>query len=133
MGGKFDEENVGTIKYATIFAVSEDETGKPVLTKELEIDMTNIGKNLNDFAWDYANNIYTVDNSGEYVAAYALPCKATDVVATPAAKAYVLNLSPTTLVENLELAPEVQKVVRNGQVLIVRDGKTFNMMGQEIR
>ncbi len=133
VGGKFDAENVGTIKYATIFAVSKDEAGKPVLTKELEIDMTNIGKNLNDFAWDYANNIYTVDNSGEYVAAYALPRTADEVVATPAAKKYVINLSATTFIENVEVINPAQKIIRNGQVLIIRDGKTYNMMGQEIR
>ena len=62
-----------------------------------------------------------------------MPHAADAVVATPAAKAYVLNLSPTTYVDNVELAPEVEKVVRNGQVLIIRDGKTYNMMGQEIR
>ena len=39
----------------------------------------------------------------------------------------------TTAVENTVVAPQTQKVLRNGQVLIIRDGKTFNMMGQEIR
>ena len=38
-----------------------------------------------------------------------------------------------TAVDNAIVAPQVQKIVRNGQVLIIRDGKTFNMMGQEVR
>ena len=40
--------------------------------------------------------------------------------------------NPTAL-DNTVVAPQVQKIVRNGQVLIIRDGKTFNMMGQEVR
>ena len=127
------KEGTANPKKATIYTVSKDEAGKPVLTEDMVIDMATLGNNLNDFAFDYAGNLYGVSNSGEKIVAWAMPHATDAVVATPAAKAYVLNLSPTTLVENLELAPEVQKVVRNGQVLIVRDGKTFNMMGQEIR
>ena len=35
-----------------------------------------------------------------------------------------------TGVNNMEENMDVQKVLRNGQVLIIRDGKTYNMMGQ---
>ena len=38
-----------------------------------------------------------------------------------------------TAVENTVVAPQATKVLRNGQVLIIRDGKTYNMMGQEIK
>lgn len=40
---------------------------------------------------------------------------------------------PATAVDNTTVAPQVQKIIRDGQVLIIRDGKTFNMMGQEVR
>ncbi|MBQ8386978.1 MAG: hypothetical protein IJX48_05970 [Paludibacteraceae bacterium] len=40
---------------------------------------------------------------------------------------------PTTALDNTTVAPQVQKIIRDGQVLIIRDGKTFNMMGQEVR
>ena len=85
IAGKFDDSHVGTQKYATIYTVSKNSEGKPTLTKELEIDMTNIGAALNDFAWDWADNIYAVDNNGEYLCAYALPHKADKVVSTPCA------------------------------------------------
>lgn len=39
---------------------------------------------------------------------------------------------PATAVDNTTVAPQVEKIVRDGQVLIIRDGKTFNMMGQEV-
>ena len=38
-----------------------------------------------------------------------------------------------TALENTTVAPQVQKIIRDGQVLIIRDGKTFNMMGQEVK
>lgn len=41
--------------------------------------------------------------------------------------------STTTAIDNTTVAPQVQKIIRDGQVLIIRDGKTFNMMGQEVR
>ena len=79
-------------KRATIYAVSKDSEGKPVLTKETTVDMATIGNNLNDFAWDYANNIYVVGNSSEWIYAYALPHAADAVVATPAAAKYAFQL-----------------------------------------
>ena len=38
-----------------------------------------------------------------------------------------------TAIDNTTVAPQVQKIIRDGQVLIIRDGKTFNMMGQEVK
>ena len=38
-----------------------------------------------------------------------------------------------TAVDNTNVAPQVQKIVREGQVLIIRDGKTYNMMGQAVK
>ena len=81
-----------TYKQATVYAVSKDSEGKPVLTKEVTIDMTTVGNNLNDFAWDHANNIYVVGNSSEWIYAYALPHAADEVVATPAAAKYAFQL-----------------------------------------
>ena len=40
---------------------------------------------------------------------------------------------PATAIDNTIVAPQVEKIVRNGQVLIIRDGKTYNMMGQEVK
>ena len=36
-------------------------------------------------------------------------------------------------IQNVELAPKATKILRNGQILIQRDGKTYNMMGAEIK
>ena len=46
---------------------------------------------------------------------------------------YVFSSGTTTALDNTIVAPQVEKIVRNGQVLIIRDGKTYNMMGQEVK
>lgn len=64
---------------------------------------------------------------------------ATIYVWCPNGNAYAYKYTPaeeddtTTAVENTTATVKVQKLIRDGQVLMVRDGKTFNMMGQEIR
>lgn len=40
---------------------------------------------------------------------------------------------PSTAVENNVVAVKAQKIIRNGQVYMVRDGKTYNMMGVEVK
>ena len=125
--------NNGSAKKATVYAVSKDANGAPVLTEELVINMAVVGNNLNDFAFDYAGNLYACGNSSEKLAAWAMPRTADEVVATPAASQYAITLSIGTFVENVEVVNQVQKVIRNGQVLIIRDGKTYNMMGQEVK
>ena len=50
---------------------------------------------------------------------------------------YHANMQATpetpSAVENTTVAVKAQKIIRNGQVLMVRDGKTFNMMGVEVK
>ena len=77
-------------KKCTIFEVGKDTEGKPTLTAKYEFD-TNIGNNLNDIAWDYANNLYLVGNSGEYLKVFALP-RESAVVTTPAAERYAIQM-----------------------------------------
>ena len=80
-------------KKATVYAVSADENGVPVLTEELVIDMAVVGNNLNDFAWDYAGNLYACGNSSEKLAAWAMPYSGE--VVTPAAAKYAFQLEGT--------------------------------------
>ena len=40
---------------------------------------------------------------------------------------------PATALENIAVEGKAIKTIINGQVLIIRDGKTFNMMGQEVK
>ena len=42
-------------------------------------------------------------------------------------------VGPTTNINNVENSTTSIKVIRDNQVLIIRDGKTYNMMGQEVK
>ena len=77
-------------KKATIYTISKDANGAPVLSSETVVDMTAVGNNLNDFAWDYAGNLYACGNSSEKLAAWAMPYSGT--VETPAASKYAFQL-----------------------------------------
>ena len=85
--------NNGAAKKATIYAVSKDANGAPVLTEETVVDMAVVGNNLNDFAWDYAGNLYSCGNSSEKLAAWAMPYSGE--VETPAAAKYAFVLEGT--------------------------------------
>ena len=91
---------------------------------------------------DYAGNLIAcagtqygsnTNNNVMKLVCYTLPTDNNTCI-TPAPKAQVITKpSNPTLLDNTVVAPQVQKIVRDGQVLIIRDGKTFNMMGQEVR
>ena len=82
--------NNGAAKKATIYTISKDANGAPVLTQEAVVDMAVVGNNLNDFAWDYAGNLYSCGNSSEKLAAWAMPYSGE--VETPAASKYAFQL-----------------------------------------
>ena len=83
--------------YATIYAVSKDGNGAPILKEETVIDMTVIADNyyINDFAWDYADNVYAVSHRNEMVAVWALPYAEDKVVSTPAASGHAFQIACT--------------------------------------
>ena len=95
-------------KKAIIYTISKDANGAPVLTEETVVDMTAVGNNLNDFAWDYAGNLYACGNSSEKLAAWAMPYSGE--VSTPAAKKYAFQLpEPVELVGTVKRAVQLDK------------------------
>ena len=82
--------NNGTAKKATVYTISKDSVGAPVLTEALVINMATVGSNLNDFAWDYAGNLYSCGNSAEKIVSWAMPYSGE--VSTPAASKYAFTL-----------------------------------------
>ena len=82
-----------------IYTVTKGEDGVPVLTKEYGF-ATTIGRNCNDIAWDVADNLYIVGNSGEWFKSFSLP-RANGEVVVEAASKYDMKISsdeyPATL------------------------------------
>ncbi|MEG2598284.1 MAG: hypothetical protein RSA66_02325 [Muribaculaceae bacterium] len=118
-------------KWVGIYEIGKDAAQKPTLTLKYEFDTT-IGNNCNDIAWDVANNLYVVGNSGEWFKAFALP-RATDAVTTPAMDKFAINIPapvpPTPagpaltekwkITEGLPVAAEArQAAYKNGKLYI---------------
>jgi len=71
----------------TVYAVSKDADGKPVLTEEFNFETT-IGRNCNDIAWDIADNLYIVGNNGEWLKSFSLPRESGEVVVAAPSKTF---------------------------------------------
>ena len=108
--------NNGTAKKATIYAVSKDENGAPVLTEETVIDMASVGNNLNDFAFDYAGNLYACGNSAEKLIGWAMPYSGQ--VVTPAASKYAFKLPSKPVVVD-EMVGVVKRALQDGETTII--------------
>ena len=116
--------NNGAAKKATIYAVSKDANGAPVLTEETVIDMAAVGNNLNDFAFDYAGNLYACGNSAEKLIGWAMPYSGQ--VVTPAASKYAFHIGellPDPAVVT-EMVGTVKRAIQNGESVIVLTHET---------
>ena len=116
--------NNGAAKKATIYTISKDANGAPVLTEEAVVDMAVVGNNLNDFAWDYAGNLYSCGNSAEKLAAWAMPYSGQ--VVTPAASKYAFHIGellPDPAVVT-EMVGVVKRAIQNGESTIVLTHET---------
>ena len=102
----------GTVGNFGVWTVGKDADGKVTLTEKWSVVADGIGRNLNEFAVDYAENLYVVGNSGEKIIAYALPYSGQ--VETPAAAKYAFQLP-----EPLKMAGTVKRAVQNGDEVIV--------------
>ena len=105
----------GAAKKATVYTISKDANGAPVLTEEAVIDMAVVGNNLNDFAWDYAGNLYACGNSSEKLVGWAMPYSGE--VATPAAAKYAFHIGE--LLEKTEMTGVVKRAINMGKSTVV--------------
>ena len=118
----------------TLLNAVYDENGTPTLTSWVETPMFNPDKpgwNVDGIAFDYAGDLYVVCASNERFYKYALPT-ATNTCTTPAKKSLTITKEGTG-VENVITGANTVKMVRNGQLVIIRDGKTFSVLGQEVK
>lgn len=118
----------------TLLNAVYDENGTPTLTSWVETPMFNPDKpawNVDGIAFDYAGDLYVVCASNERFYKYAVPT-ATNTCTTPAKKSLTIT-KESTGVENVTTGANTVKMVRNGQLVIVRGDKTFNALGQEVK
>ena len=85
----------------TIYDVTYQEDGTPILTENKVISWTGKDKNINDFAWDLVGNLYTVSNGGEMFRGFAVP-RADNTFATKAASKYAFVIDAATAIDAIE-------------------------------
>ena len=93
----FTKVAIASNKAVNIYSVSKDANGIPVLTHEYGFQLATVGRNTNDFAWDYADNLYAVGHTGERAVAYRLPYSGETT--TPAASKYTFQVIHEVVVD----------------------------------
>ena len=109
----------------------------PALTKVTKYETAFAA--LGSLCFDYAGNIVVTagtnynNSTANKLVAYGVPTENNEVI-VPAKKALVVEgTNEITAIEDNIAPAKVEKVILNGQVLIIRDGKAYNMMGQIVR
>lgn len=106
--------------------IKHGENNVPILSPKYDVNLINISRNLNDFAIDFGHNLYTVGNSNEMIIPVALPYSG--VVETPVN--VEVEKAGNEGVENVQSGTQVHKIIRNGQLLILKGGKTYTADGR---
>ncbi|MBO5405583.1 MAG: hypothetical protein J6A13_06285 [Paludibacteraceae bacterium] len=106
-----------------VWTIGKDEAGKVTLTEKWTVAANGIGRNLNEFAVDYAENLYVVGNSGEKIIAYALPYSGE--VSTPAASKYAFTLESEP--EYMTWEDEITNLVIDLENMAITGGPSTKM------
>ena len=83
----------------SIYDISYSSDNTPTLAERIRITH-GMGKNINDIAWDRANNIYAVSNNGEILKAFSIP-RSNNAFATEAASQYGFTIEVSEPENNL--------------------------------
>ncbi len=109
-----------------VYEVEYNAANVPTLTEKYVIEWGSAGYAIAcDF--DAAGNLYIVSSSNERLMVYSLPKRVNSYTTRVAYK------QEETALPTVREANEVRKIIRDGQVLIIRDGRTFNALGQQVK
>ena len=115
-----------------VYTVDKDNDGKPVLTEKYVLNTPSI-RGYNDICFDYANNIYSCDNGKEVMQQLQLPLE-NPTVEVPCPESELFSIPVTTGVTDITSTEvKAKKVIENGQVVIIKGDKKYNLMGVEIK
>lgn len=115
-----------------VYTVDKDEAGKPVLTEKYVLNTPSI-RGYNDICFDYANNIYSCDNGKEVMQQLQLPLE-NPTVEVPCPQSELFSIPVSTGVTDITSTEvKAKKVIENGQVVIIKGDKKYNLMGVEIK
>ncbi len=95
-----------------IYVMSKDASGKPVLSERWTVTAAGLGRYVNDYAVDYAQNLYVVGNSGEKLLAFALPYSG--VTTTPYNGTFQITTTDATCTVEVETMNSAWGTVTGG-------------------
>ena len=123
---------ISSNKEAVVFSVDWTEEGTPVLTKLCETPV--IGGNIDGVAFDVADNLYVASASVEQFHLYPISKEAgSNHSRVFAPSKYNITVGVETGVENTAVKSAPVKMVRDGQVIIIRNGVEFNLLGAQVK
>ena len=122
---------VSSNRRAVVFDIAWGDDGVPTLTKNCETPK--IGSNIDGIAFDIADNMYVASASAEEFHMYPLAKEegANHSRAYAASKYNIIIKSDA--VDNVSTKVAPAKVLRDGQVLIIRDGVEYNVLGNAVK
>lgn len=122
---------VSSNRRAVVFDIAWGDDGVPTLTKNCETPK--IGANIDGIAFDIADNMYVASASAEEFHMYPLAKEegANHSRAYAASKYNIIIKSDA--VDNVSTKVAPAKVLRDGQVLIIRDGVEYNVLGNAVK
>ena len=105
-----------------IYVMSKDASGKPVLTERWTVSAAGLGRYVNDYAVDYAQNLYVVGNSGEKLLAFALPYSG--VTTTPYNGTFQITTTDATCTVEVETMNSAWGTVSGGGCYYIGENVT---------
>ena len=93
-----------SISTFSIYDITYASDNTPTLTERIRITH-GMGKNINDIAWDRANNLYAVSNNGEILKAFSVP-RSNNAFATEASSQYGFTIEVEEPENNLSANEE---------------------------
>ena len=105
-----------------IYVMSKDASGKPVLSERWTVTAAGLGRYVNDYAVDYAQNLYVVGNSGEKLLAFALPYSG--VTTTPYNGTFQITTTHATCTVEVETMNSAWGTVTGGGCYYVGEDVT---------
>lgn len=123
----------GGNKAASLYHVEYDGDGVPTL--ELVTRTGVLGSNIDGLAFDWAGNLYVASASTERFYAYGTPTEEgvrENICSTPAKKEAAIEIAATGLKEIHQHA-NVSKMMVNGKLMIMKNGRAFNAIGASMK
>lgn len=100
-----------------IFDYKLNKDGIPVVNPKFQHSLGVASVTYDDFAFDYAGNLYAVSNSGKFVSVWAMPTDNNSAI-TPAAKSFTITQNDLSEIQNPVLKSSVYPNPSDGHITI---------------